>query len=58
MAKKRYSAEPSSCKTNLKVGPKSGGRSTALTDNFTVVKTFTDNTTTTYADDNVTESGK
>ena len=33
-------------------------RKTAATDNFTTVSTITDNTTRTYADDNVTESGK
>jgi hypothetical protein len=33
-------------------------RKTATTDNFTTVSTITDNTTRTYADDNVTESGK
>ena len=33
-------------------------RKTVITDNFTTVSTITDNTTRTYADDNVTESGK
>ena len=33
-------------------------RKTVVTDNFTTVSTITDNTTRTYADDNVTESGK
>ncbi len=33
-------------------------RKTAVTDNFTTVSTITDNTTRTYADTNVTESGK
>jgi hypothetical protein len=33
-------------------------RKTVVTDNFTTVSTITNNTTRTYADDNVTESGK
>ena len=33
-------------------------RKTVVTDNFTTVSTITDNTTRTYADTNVTESGK
>ena len=33
-------------------------RKTVVTDNFTTVSTITDNTTRTYADDNVNESGK